>query len=109
MPLRVEITEKSDYFVYRAEVPGFTEKDLEVSVEPRKILIRGSKKDLMGKKKTATKRNKSAEKYPMQIVRWLELPGEVVPEKTKATLKKGVLGIVLRKAQPARKIEVKAA
>jgi HSP20 family molecular chaperone IbpA len=67
-------------------------------------------KYLPGKKEAAQKgKTASSEKYPTQLLRWFELPGEVVPEKTKATLKKGVLEIIFRKAQQAKKIEVKAA
>lgn len=111
MPIRVQVTEKTDHFVYRTEVPGFKEKELDIRVEPRKLLISGTRKELAQKKEAERKKDKivSSEKYPPEILRWFELPGEVIPEKTKATLKKGVLEIVLRKAQRAKRIEVKAA
>lgn len=46
-----------------------------------------------------------------QIARWFELGSEIVPDKVKATLNKGLLEIALQKAQPAKKvpIHVKAA
>src|SRR5689334_22226390 len=46
----LEVTETAEAFVFRAEVPGFTEKDLEIRVEPRRIYISGKREETEPKK-----------------------------------------------------------
>ncbi len=40
-PLHVEITETDDTVSVKAEVPGFTEKDLQITMEPERLTISG--------------------------------------------------------------------
>jgi HSP20 family protein len=104
----LELTETEDGFLVHAEVPGFTEKELELRVEPLRIYI-GAKKE----EKVEPKKGKTlySERTYHQVARWFDLPFEINPDKVKATLNKGLLEISLLKAQPAKKvpIEVKAA
>ena len=40
-PVHVTLTESGDTIEVKAEVPGFSEKELEISVEPRRLTIAG--------------------------------------------------------------------
>jgi HSP20 family molecular chaperone IbpA len=48
-PVHVNIVEAEDSLEVKAEAPGFREKEIEVSVEPRRLTI-------TGKRETETKR-----------------------------------------------------
>lgn len=104
----IDLMETEEGLVLRAEVPGFKEKEIEVRVEPRRVYVGGKREELTEEKKGKTL---YSERTYNQIARWFELPTEIVPDKVKATLNKGLLEITLHKTQPARRvpIEVKAA
>jgi HSP20 family protein len=102
-PVRLELSESSDSFVVNAEVPGFRANELEVSVEPRRVTIAGHRES--GKEKKAEKIVFS-EHSSDQILRIVDLPAAVDPEKVQATLKDGVLEVTMAKAAAARKIPV---
>lgn len=107
-PVPVEIADDDDSLIVRAEVPGFTPKDLEVKVEPSRLLIRGQSENT---------RQRSAEKTiyseceKSQIFRVVNLPTKVNPDKVTASLQQGVLQVTLPKANGVKpnKVEVKAA
>ncbi|MGH9432194.1 MAG: DUF2934 domain-containing protein, partial [Terriglobia bacterium] len=42
-PVHIEMTESDEGFNVRAEVPGFSPKELEISVEPRRLTITGKR------------------------------------------------------------------
>lgn len=107
-PVPIEVKETEEGLVVHAEVPGFKEKEIEVRVEPYRVFIGGKREEETEEKKGKTV---YSERTYNQIARWVDLPNEIVPDKVKATLNKGLLEITLQKAQPAKKvpIEVKAA
>src|ERR1700732_4530581 len=43
LPMQTSLEETDGEFVVRAEVPGFTASDLEVTVEPRRVSIAGKR------------------------------------------------------------------
>jgi HSP20 family protein len=104
----VEISEDENELTVNAEVPGYTARDIDIHVEPTRLLIRGK-----------TERNKErsigritySEWDESQIFRAINLPTEVEPEKTNAVLHDGVLEITLPKAATAKatRVQVKAA
>ena len=99
----VEIAETEKELFVTAEVPGFTEKDLEVRVEPNRLFITGKtfeNKEEKGKKTLYTERSYN------QIFRYVDLPIAVNAEKGTATVKDGVLKITLYKAQAPKLIPV---
>ena len=86
-------------------MPGFNEKEIEVSVEPRRLTI-------TGKRETETKEEKKgktvySESCSDQILRIVDLPANVDAEKATATLKNGVLHLTMPKAAKAKTIEIK--
>lgn len=101
MPL--DITETESGFVIHAEVPGFTEKDLEIKVEPRCLCIAGSRQE---ESKQQEGKTIYLERRSNQIFRVLELPVRIDPDQVKATLYDGVLEVTLAKAEVAKKIPV---
>jgi HSP20 family protein len=104
----VEISDNGDEMRVYAEVPGFNARDIDIHVEPRRLMIRG-------KNEQTRERNKgnifSSEREGSQIFRALNLPTEVDPNNTTATLRDGVLEVSLPKAEYAKgtRIQVKAA
>jgi HSP20 family protein len=107
-PVHVQLNETGESFEVKAEVPGFSEKELEISVEPRRLTITGKRETSKEEKKGKTL---YSEKCSDRVLRIVELPAEVQTDKVVATLKNGVLEFNLpkvAKAQPIR-IQPKAA
>ncbi len=107
-PVALNITETDEAFMVKAEVPGFTEKEIEVAVEPGRLTITGQRESSKGKKKAKTV---YAESCSDQILRIVDLPLEIEADKVTASLKNGMLELNLpkvAKAQPVR-IRPKAA
>ena len=91
----VEVRENATQITVRAEVPGFTVHDIQVSVEPSSLLISGKAEEQREEK---DERTVFAECSSRQFYRWLDLPAEVDPAKATATLKDGILELDLTKA-----------
>jgi HSP20 family protein len=104
-PIPLELSETDTELVVRAQVPGFTEKELEIVAEPGRLFITGKaeKKSEEEKKKTLYSEISSNE-----IFRTVVLPAEIDPEKVSAVLKNGVLEVSMHKAKPAKKVPVMA-
>ena len=104
-PVPIEVTETDQGYSVYAEVPGFSAKQLEISVEPRRIILTGKRETKEDKEKGKTI---YTERYADQVLRVVDLPAEINTEKVKATLENGVLALEVPKAAPARKIVVEA-
>jgi HSP20 family protein len=107
-PLPLEVKESEGDFTVRAEVPGFTAKDLEISLEPRSLKIAGKRESKEEEKKGKTI---CSEFRADQIMRAIDLLADFDTSKASAVLKDGVLTIDLPKAVHAKavRIEPKAA
>jgi HSP20 family protein len=85
-------------------VPGFDEKEIDISVEPRRLTI-------TGKRATNKEEKKGNAVYSEfcsdQIQRVVDLPASVDARKVTATLKSGVLQLTMPKVAKARTIEIK--
>lgn len=102
LPVPIEMKEYDDRFAVRAEVPGFNEKEVKVSVEPRRLLITGKIEQKTEKEEDETL---YTEQLSNEIFRQLDLPADVDAAKAEATFKYGVLDITLPKLvtnEPAR-------
>jgi len=92
----------------QAEVPGFEAKDLEITLEPQRLIISGKRET-----KEETKQGKTIynERCSNEIFRTVALPVEVDASKASATLKNGVLELQAPKSAKATtsRVEVKAA
>jgi HSP20 family protein len=102
VPLKVMDTDADVHI--RAEVPGFTDKDIEVRIEPRRLII-------CGKKQQTSEQNKGKVEKSVEIFRALDLPHEIDPEKVTASLDRAVLEITLPSIHPNKRapVGVKAA
>jgi len=107
-PIRVNVTEVDGAVDIEAEVPGFEPKDLEVTLEPQRLIISGKRetKEEAKKGKTIYKEQSSNE-----ILRAVSLPFEVEAAKASATLKNGMLELHAPKSAKAttKQVEVKVA
>ncbi|PYY12267.1 MAG: hypothetical protein DMG61_16910 [Acidobacteria bacterium] len=101
IPLEIAETEKE--LLVTAEVPGFTEKNLEVRIEPNRLFITGKIYDNTEEK---GKKTLYTERVYNQIFRYVDLPIAVNPNNGIATVKDGVLRITLYKAQAPKLIPV---
>lgn len=100
----VDVIETETGLTIRADVPGLNQNNLEVRVVPRAICIIGTRQvasDQVGEKIVYSERRSN------QFFRTLELPSEIDPEKTVATLGDGVLEIKLPKVGADKKIPVR--
>lgn len=96
---KVDIIERDDEFYVRAELPGVSKKDIDISMTDNSVTIKGK-----------TKQDKNEEEghyYRCEILRGayartLTLPTQVNSEKTIATFKDGLLELKLPKLKYAR-------
>lgn len=95
----VEIFEKDENLVLRAETPGMSEKDIDLQVENGILTLKGEKKRETDLQKDNVHR---AERYYGSFVRTFALPTTVDTDKIRASYKDGVLEVVLPKAETAK-------
>jgi HSP20 family protein len=98
-PLQLRIKEKEDSLTIEAETPGFSAKDLEVSLEPLRLTISGKKETKEEQKKGQTTYQ---EQSTNELLRVIDLPSEIDSTRAIATLKNGLLEIKLPKAAKSR-------
>jgi HSP20 family protein len=104
-PVHVELKESEDAISIKAEVPGFSEKELVINVEPRQLVISGRRETKKEEKKGETV---YSETRADQIMRVIELPAEVQAETATATLKDGIVELSLPKVTKARTIPIES-
>jgi HSP20 family protein len=103
-PVHMILTEAGDTLEVKAEVPGFSEKELEISVEPRRLTIAGKRESEKEEKKG--KIVSSSTFCSDQLLCIVDLPTEVETDKVTATLKNGVLNLTMPKVAKARSIKI---
>jgi HSP20 family protein len=104
----VHIDEEDDKFVVRAEVPGYRPNQIDVRVEPNRVLITGNTEEQ--EKQRSRGHTIYSEVRSTKLFRVLALPTEVNPEKAQASVADGILQIVLPKAasRKAVRLELKS-
>jgi HSP20 family protein len=96
----VDVIDREDEVVVRAEVPGYKKEEIEISVSDSMLTIKGE-----------TKREEKEEKgdyYRCEIsrgafTRTLDLPARVDDSKAKAAMKDGVLELTLPKVEKSKR------
>lgn len=96
--LAAEMWDEGDALGVRLEVPGMEKENLEVLVEGQTLIVRGEKKRF--------EEHKEGQAYIAECAygrfeRALALPCPVRPESVRASYKKGVLTVILPKAEGA--------
>ena len=102
----VDIFEKEDNVVLRAELPGMKEKDIDVHVKNGILTLRGERKR---ETEVSNESFHRAERYYGTFTRTFALPTTVDVQKISAQYKDGLLEVVLPKAEAAKpkRIEIK--
>jgi HSP20 family protein len=106
---KVDVTEDEKGYKLSAELPGLTEKEIEVSLADGMLTLKGEKKQ---EKEENTKQYWLSERAYGSFQRTFALPEGVDPEKVTAQFAKGILTLTLPKkpelVKAAKKIEVTA-
>jgi HSP20 family molecular chaperone IbpA len=105
LSIPVEVLETETELAIRADVPGFSEKDLEVRVAPRSLCITGKRRQPSEQDEVKTV---YSERRSNRIFRVLNLASEIDTEKVNATVADGVLEINLLKVGLGKKVPVLA-
>jgi HSP20 family molecular chaperone IbpA len=104
-PFHADIVDAGERLEVTAEVPGFNEKEIDISVEPRRVTI-------TGKRQTNKEETKGKTVYSEccwdQIRRIIELPASVDARKGTAILQNGVLQLTMPKTVRAKVIGTKS-
>jgi HSP20 family protein len=103
---RVSFDDQGSAFVLRAELPGLSEKDLELTATATTLTVRGERK-VEPPQGYSTHRS---ERTSYRFARTFELPSKVDSDRVDARLEHGVLTVTLPKAPEAqpKQISVKA-
>ena len=104
-PIHLEIAESDEAVTLRAEVSGFSAKDLDIRLEPRRLAITGQRETKAERK---TEKRLYSERCVDQVFRVIDLPAAVNPENATATLKDGILQLAMPKTTAARNIKAEA-
>ena len=100
-PVNLKLYETEEALLARVEVPGFTEKELGVHVEPWRLVITGKKEFKEEEKEPPVFKEKLN-----QIYRAVKFPVEIRPNDVKASLKNGILELTMPKAEVVKKVHV---
>ena len=100
----LDVYEQKDDLIVKAEIPGLTKDELDISLEGNTLTIKGEKKKEEEVKEDDYYR---CERTFGAFSRSVELPMEVQTDKVNASFKNGVLEIRLPKTEEAKKNVVK--
>ncbi len=100
----VDVYEDQEHVFVKAELPGLTDKDIDVNIVDGTLVIRGEKKKEEEKKEQNYYR---LERSYGAFQRSIPLPTAVDPGKVKASFKKGVLEIEMQKKEEAKPKQIK--
>jgi HSP20 family protein len=96
-----EVTETEKELTVNVGLPGFTEKDIEIRVEPRRLFISGKREE---KSENKEKGKTVYSERSNQVFRTIDLPADVDPDNVNATLNKGELEVTLPKKEIGKMI-----
>ncbi len=100
----VDVFENDDKIVVKTELPGMTDKDIEVDILGDTLTIKGEKKK---EEEDKDRHYHRLERVHGSFHRTVTLPGEVEPENAKASFSDGVLEIEVPKKEQARPKQIK--
>lgn len=100
----VDVYEDENKVVVKAELPGMTDKDIDVNILNNTLIIKGEKKKEEEKKEQSYYR---LERSYGAFQRSITLPSHVAADKVKASFKNGILEIELPKKEEAKPKQIK--
>lgn len=100
----VDIIERDDEIVLKAEMPGVDKKDIDISVTQNSVTIKGTT--------SHEEKEEKGDYYRCEIARGsyartMSLPADVDETKSKASYKDGVLQLTLPKLQKSKRHSIK--
>jgi HSP20 family protein len=101
---KVDLIDREDELVLRAEIPGVDKKDLDISLTRNAVTIKGQTSHEEKEEKGAYYR---AELSRGTFTRTLILPADVDTEKAKAEFKDGILELAMPKVEKAKRRSIK--
>lgn len=104
----VDVVDNGKTINVKADIPGLSEKDIELLVENNKLVISGEKNEEK-KSEDSNKRYLISERRFGSFRRVISLPENTLADEIKAEFKNGVLTIEIPKKEkdPVKKIEIK--
>ncbi len=104
---RIDVKDKKDSIVVKAELPGIKEEDINVEILDNVMTISGEKKEEK-EEKEEDKGYYYKESHTGKFSRSFTLPSEVMTERAVADMKNGILTITVPKIEPkkAQKISI---
>jgi HSP20 family protein len=102
----VDLSQTTDKFMVKVDLPGMTAKDIEVTVENQTLTLRGERKLENSEEGETFNR---VERVYGRFTRTFQLPSNVDAAKVSATFKDGVLFVEIPKSEAAksRRIEIR--
>ena len=104
--VRINAVDKGDKLIVKAFLPGLEKEDIDVSLSGNRLTISGERKE--------EAEEKEEDYYYREMLygkfsRLIELPAEVEIDKAEASMKNGILEIVLPKSKPTevKKLPIK--
>jgi HSP20 family protein len=104
-PVQTELKESADSLELKAKVPGFSEKELEIRVESRRVVITGKHESI--EKEQAKGNIARSETHTSQVFCIVDLPADVEVNKATATLNNEVLTLAMPKAARNQSVRIK--
>lgn len=100
----VDVVDREDAILVRADLPGISREDIDVTIENNVLTIRGEKKQ---EKEDKSGEYVRSERYYGSFHRAFTLPSSVNPEKVSAKFDKGVLELSIAKKEEAKPRQIK--
>lgn len=104
----IDVVDRKDELVLRADLPGLTEKDIDITVQDSTLRLSGQRAE---EKETKEEDYYCSERWTGSFSRMLTLPSGINADKISASFKNGVLEVHLPKTKQAegKRVEIKAA
>lgn len=100
----IDVCDTKDSVIVKADVPGISKDDIEVTVEGDRLTIKGEKKE---ERKAESKDFVREERCYGTFHRVISLPASVDANQVKATYKNGVLELTLPKKEEAKPKQIR--
>jgi len=103
---KIDIKDKKDAVIVRAELPGVVEEDIDVEISENVMTISGERKEEKEKEEEGYYYKES---HSGAFSRSFSLPSDVKGEKASADMKNGVLVVTIPKLEPKKATKIKVA
>lgn len=103
---KIDIRDKKDAVIVRAELPGVAEEDIDVEISENVMTISGERKEEKEKEEEGYYYKES---HSGAFSRSFSLPSDVKGEKASADMKNGVLVVTIPKLEPKKATKIKVA